>query len=352
MENESVCVLKDSSEQTNSPDNAPLAAYKSSTPLAIFRSGMKHELNKANACANGIAKYVRQNTPELAQISEAAGTSYELVVDVSDDVKEKIAAGAIKLTRDKEGNTYAQMLGEKGRFGKKLPVKMEEVAGKADAVQLANAMQMKALEQQLENIAEQISVIDSRVKEVLQGQQNDRIALFESGMSLYLEAREIEDPRLRSMLIAQAQRALSDSAAQLNLEMRSAIRYLESGEYKSAKRKQVECIDEKMQAINRCFPVVHQAAIAKAAIYCEQGELHAMTASLQAYSHLIEETVGKNAGLLASFDKTDDGTEAGIWKSRAALQLDVTDLAKALNSTEKDIYLLPNQETGEQNEAC
>ena len=114
---------------------------------------------------------------------------------------------------------------------------------------------------------------------------------------------------------------------------------LSNGEYGKAKGKHAELIDEKMASINRCFPVLHQASVARAAIYCEQGEVKAMASALEAYSRLIGQTVGSRAGLLAEFDVSDDGTDRGVWRSGAALQLDVSALSKALSAPEKTFYL-------------
>ncbi len=182
-------------------------------------------------------------------------------------------------------------------------------------------------------------MIDGRVKEVLRGQQNDRIGLFRSGMSLYLEAREVSDEGLRKLLVTQSLRALSDATAQLDLELQEDVAYLANGEYRKAKAKRTELIDEKMASINRCFPVLHQASVARAAIYCEQGEVKAMASALEAYSRLIKQTVGSRADLLAEFDASDDGTDHGVWRSRAALQLDVSALSKALSVPEKTFHL-------------
>jgi len=40
---------------------------------------------------------------------------------------------------------------------------------------MANALQMKALQDQVQQIANQIAVIDHSVREVIQGQQNDSL---------------------------------------------------------------------------------------------------------------------------------------------------------------------------------
>ena len=309
------------------------------SPLTLLNTAIRQNCNEADNAIADIIKAVKRQIPEMAQIGKAADTGFRLVVDVSDETLRDIDRGDIKLTTDKMGNTFAQMRQSNGRYGEKLPIKREEFSQGIDPVQAANAMQVKALQEQLDEIAEQITVIDGRVKEVLRGQQNDRIGLFHSGMSLYLEAREISDEGLQKLLISQSLRALSDAAAQLDLELQEDVAYLSNGEYKKAKGKRMKLIDEKMVSINRCFPVLHQASVARTAIYCEQGEVKAMASALEAYSRLIKQTVGSYAGLLAEFDTSDDGTDQGIWRSRAALQLDVSTLSKALSAPEKTFYL-------------
>lgn len=309
------------------------------SPLALLSKALQASNDEADSAIADIVKAVKRQAPEMAQLYQASEKGFRLVVDAPDDMLQAIDRGDIKLTTDKLGNTYAQIKQAGGKYGKKLPIKKEEFSQGIDPIQAANAMQMKALQEQLDKIAEQITVIDGRVKEVLQGQQNDRIGLFNSGMALYLEAREISDESLQKLLVAQSLRALSDAAAQLDLELQENVAYLANGEYQKAKGKRTQLIDERMASINRCFPVLHQAFIARAAIYCEQGEIKAMASALESYSRLINGTVGSHAGLLAEFDTSDNGTAQGIWRSRAALELDVSALSKALSAPEKTLYL-------------
>ena len=309
------------------------------SPLALLSAAIRESCDEADDAIFDIVKAIERQAPEAAQLRVAAGKGFRLVVDASEETLQAIDRGDIKLTTDKLGNTFAQMKRADGKYGKKLPIKREDFSRGIDPVQAANALQVKAMQEQLDQIAEQITVIDGRVEEVLCGQQNDRIGLFHSGMSLYLEARDVSDEGLRKLLISQSLRALSDSTAQLDLELREDIAYLSSGEYKKAKGKRAELIDEKMASINRCFPVLHQASVARAAIYCEQGETKAMASALESYSRLIGQTVGLHAGLLAEFDISDNGTDQGVWRSRAALQLDVSAIGKALSAPEKTFYL-------------
>ena len=64
-----------------------------------------------------------------------------------------------------------------------------------------------------------------------------------------------------------------------------------------------------------------------------------MSTVLNEYSYFIDGTVAKNASLLAQCDRTDTGTEKGVWKSRAKLKLEVSEFNNQLNAPDKTIYL-------------
>lgn len=234
---------------------------------------------------------------------------------------------------------FAQIREANGHYGSKLPINRQDFRRGVDPVQMSNALQIKALQEQIQSIEDQISLIDRGVKDVLLGQQNDRIGLYYSGLALFLESRNVSKKELRTALVAQALRGLSEAAFQLTLTMQSDIQYLISGEYKAAKGKRVELIEKRMQGIHQSFAFIHQATMLRAGIYCEQGEMVAMSTVLNEYSHFIEGTVAKNAALLAQCDVSDSGTEAGVWKSRAHYKLNVAEFTKQIKSPEKIIYL-------------
>lgn len=282
---------------------------------------------------------VVQEAPALAQVQQSLKKGYRYVVDATESTIEAIDNGRIKLSTDKSGRMFAQIREANGRYGSKLPIKKELFRKGVDPVQMANALQMKALQAQIQIISDQISVIDQSVREILQGQQNDRIGLYYSGMALYLESRRIVDNEMKKALMAQSLRALSEATFQLTLTMQSDIQYLVNKKYKSAKGKSVDLIDDRMRSINQSFVFIHQATILRAGIYCNQGELAAMSTVLDEYSRFIEKTVANNADLLAQCDTTDNGTDEGVWKSRRRLKLDVSDFVKQLNMSEKTVYI-------------
>lgn len=315
-----------------------ISPYDPAYPVVILADGIKKRLAQAEIAAERVYRAVVKQAPEIVQLQQSKEKGYRLVVDASENTLKAIAQGKIKLTTGK-GKTYAQLLDAKGHYSTKLPIKKEVFAKGIDPVKMANAMQMKALQDQIEIIAEQITVIDHSVREVIQGQQNDRIGLYYSGVALYLEAKNVTDSGMQKALIAQSLRALSEATFQLSLTMKTDIQYLVNREYETIRGKRAELIGSRMSNINQSFAFIHQATLLRAAIYCNLGELPVMSTVLEEYSHFIEGTVAKNAPLLAQCDVSDNGTENGTWRSRAKLQLDVAELSKQLCNTEKTMYL-------------
>jgi len=322
------------------PAMEELSPYDAEYHIKFFANGLKDKLKQAEKAAEEIYHAVLKNSPILAQIEQATEKGFKYVVDATESTLEAIENGKIKLTTEKSGQMFAQIREANGHYGSKLPIKREEFAKGIDPVQMANSLQLKALQQQMQTIADQIIMIDYSIQEVLQGQQNDRIGLYYSGMALFLEAKNITDAEMKRSLIAQALRSLSDATFQLTLTMQSDIKYLANKEFNNAKGKKRELlIDERMNNINQSFAFIHQATMLKAGIYCDVGELSAMSTVLDEYAHFIDGTIAGNASLLAQCDTLDNGTENGIWKSRAKLKLDVAYFTKQISTSEKVLYL-------------
>lgn len=322
-----------------SPVLDELSPYSAAYPVELLSNGLKLKLAQAGSIAERVYRSVSKASPIAAQVREATKKGYKYVVDATESTLDAIESGKIKLTTENSGKIFAQIREANGHYGSKLPIKKEVFARGIDPIQMANALQMKALQEQVQQIADQIAIIDHSVREVIQGQQNDRIGLYYSGLTLYLEARNVNDPEMKRALIAQSLRALSEARFQLGLTMQSDIKYLAEGDYKTGKGKSVELIDKRIDSINQSFAFIHQATMLRAGIYCNEGELSAMSTVLNEYSYFIDSTIAKNAGMLAQCDRRDTGTDKGVWKTRAKLKLEVSEFNKQLNAPDKTIYL-------------
>lgn len=202
-----------------------------------------------------------------------------------------------------------------------------------------NAIYLQALGNSLRDIAKQIETIDANVKEVLAGQQNDRLGLYYSGVALYLEASRITDQSFRNQLISQSIKTLSDAVFQLTLGLKSDILYLADKKYNSDKKRAYDLLQEKMLSVDRAFMAIHQSALMKTSIYLQQGEVGAAMAVLEEYERFIAGTIVKNANMLSQCDSRDSGREDGIWKKRAGLQLDVKNAVQRITQARTILIL-------------
>ena len=314
-----------------------LSPYAESFPIHLFRETIQSSIDDARTVAEDIYKAVLQAAPAASQLSQATKKGFRLVVDTTDEMLKDIESGKIKLTEE-NGKTYAQI--KNGNlYGPKLEIKREYFRKEIDPTQMSMALQLASMQDQIQRIAGQLTVIDQSVREVLQGQQNDRLGLYYSGLTQFLEAREVRDEQFRTFLLSNALKSLSEAYHQLMMTMKENISYLEEGKYKGVRGSGVELIDAHMTVINQCFYFIHQSALMRAAIYCEQKELTAMSCVLDQYSDFISTVVVNSAGLLAQCDTSDNGTSEGVWKKRAQLRLDVSEASKKLKSPEKTVYL-------------
>ena len=238
-----------------------ISPHDSASPTSLLSNGLKTRLEQAQILANEVYETVAKESPVIAQVHQSLKKGYRFVVDATESTLEDIESGKIKLSTDNSGNMFAQLQKANGHYGSKLPIKKEYFREDIDPVQMANTLQLKAMQEQLQDIADQLNIIEGSVRDVLQGQQNDRIGLYYSGMALYLESINITDIDMKRLLTAQSLRALSEATFQLSITMRSDIQYLINEEYKSAKGKRVKLIDDRMHSINQSFAFIHQATM-------------------------------------------------------------------------------------------
>ncbi len=310
-------------------------------PMYLFAKNIQPDQDMIESAAKSVYETVVKVSPFAAQLSEVAEKGVRYVVDTPDSMLEAIETGKIKFTREKNGLMFAQIRDNNGHYSNKVPIKREEFARGVDPVQMANAIQLQSLQNQMQEVQASIYAIDRNVKEVIQGQRNDRRAHYLSGLTLYLEASDISDEALRKNLLAQAQRSLSDASNQIALEMQSDIDWVhdvKANNFKGMKDRE-KLLGERIAAINEAFASVHQASLLRAAIYGELGEFKALARTLESYSRFINEQVVSNAGMLAECDPDDFGFEHGTWSKRAELSLNVDDVVKSLESSEQVFYL-------------
>ena len=284
-----------------------LSLFDEQFSISDFQEAIETEEVASDSIKAAVRKAVK-NATDLT--GEEDGSRY--IVEMEDGIKDAINSGKIKLDTNASGEIFAQLRDDKGHYGQKLPIKEELIEQGVSVEEVELALQMDIIRDQLKEIISALSSIESRVTEVLQGQHNDRLGLFYSGLSLYIEARSISDDVLRRQLTAQALKSLSDANSQMIQELRTSVEYLITEKYKKSK-KITDKIDEQLSIIHQCYDIVYRASFLKAAIYHENGEIPAMLTAIDEYGRFVEKMIVPYAGKLSELDRHDQFIEKGTW---------------------------------------
>ena len=322
---------KDVLTKSVNPINNCLSLFDEQFTISDF----SESIEVAEASSESVLSIVRA-VVQKAYSKNQEDSNY--VVDMSNELKESIDNGDIELVTRKGGEIYAQLRSANGRFGKPIPIKKElnEEGISVEAVQMA--LQMDVIKVQLKIIIEDIKEIEGRLTDVFQGQKNDRIGLFYSGLSLFAEARGINDEFLKKQIMAQALKSISDANSQMIQEIRTSVEYLVTEQYRQLKNK-TEKIDEHLSVIQQCYDVVYRASFLKASIYQENGEIASMLMAIDQYGRFVEKMIVPYVGKLSELDRSNKFIEKGRWGKIAHSLVSCQELIQQIS--EGSTYLLP-----------
>lgn len=310
--------------------------------IKVFREEIASKGQKADYILNEVVDTIAAKIV-ISEAAESESEELRYVVDMSSELISDIKSGKVKLDVNKKtGEIFAQLRDDKNRYGKKLPIKEELLEKGIDPVEAITAVQLKEIEQQLLNIVSVLDEIGEDVAAIIQGQQNDRIGLYYSGLNLYIESQSIQDPDFQKFISAQALKSLSDANAQMIQSIKSDMEYLFQKRYKENKKNSVAAIDEKVKSINKSFEVIYRTAVMKAAIYYDKNEIPAMLTVMEEFGKFLKNTIAPYAPKLTEFDVNDRSLKDGIWESRADLILEIEPIKERLAAS--NVYYLERKE--------
>ena len=301
-------------------------------------SDLSSSFIQSEAKADGIITQTKDIIHKVLTKEEKNDEKY--VVQISDEVKAKIDAGEIRFVRNKAGELLAQTRNAKGQFQKRLPIKKELQKQGISNNELEMALQMEAIKGQLENIVGNLKSVEEQLQDVVNGQRGDRIGLYYSGFSLYLEARELQNHEFKSEIISQALKSLSDANSQVVQDLRNNLEYLINHEYEKGRDK-VQAIDEHVSAIKQCYDIITKSYFVKAMIYQENQELQAMLTTIQEYGKFIEMMIIPYIGELHEYDMGSKALDGSSWTNIAHSLSGCEDLKKLLLSNNN--YILSQE---------
>lgn len=249
------------------------------------------------------------SAPAFINLVKASVPKQAFQAILTDDQKEKLASGALKLMTKKDGSLMANLVNPET---KKI-VSTISLQNVNLSPALSQAMTSYASQMQMAQIAEQIQVVQLAIEEVRQGQEYDRLAMAYSCQQKLLQAMEIRNPELKAMALLQIASDAEDSRNLLMQSQNANLSFIkdqpESFFGKLLSGATPEKISQRMNEIRESLSAVNMVSLAEAMAYQEMGENAAARRSLQYYAVYIEKSYLSTKGLVERLDLIDPAPE-------------------------------------------
>lgn len=247
--------------------------------------------------------------PAFINAVKAAVPEVTLQAVLTDEQKQQIAKGALKLMTKKDGSLMAILINPKTtKIVTNIPMEIVKMAPGIAQTIISFSTQM-----QLAQIAEQIHAVQLAVEEVRQGQEFDRLSTAYSCQQKLLQAMEIKNPELRSLALLRLTSDAEDSRNLLMLSQKTNIRFIsdqpESFFGKIISGSNPEKINTRMNEIRENLCAVNMVSLAEAIAYQEMGENEAAKKSLTYFARFIHDTYLAVPDLLERLDLIDPSPE-------------------------------------------
>lgn len=162
------------------------------------------------------------SAPAIVNLVKANIPDVTLQAVLTDEQKQQIAKGALKLMTKKDGSLMANLVNPATKkIVATIPLKNVKMAP-----EVTQAMTNYATQMQMAQIAEQIQIVQLAVEEVRMGQEYDRLATAYSCQQKLLQAMEIKNPELRAMALIQIASDAEDSRNLLMLSQKTNVGFI------------------------------------------------------------------------------------------------------------------------------
>lgn len=265
-------------------------------------------LKKAKAGMKKIEK-VLYCTPAFIMAIKALVPEETFKAVLSNEQKEQLKKGALKLMTKKDGSLMANLVDPKT---KKIVSTIDLKSVKVTP-ELTKAMTDYSTQMQMAQIAEEIQYVQMAVEEVRKGLENDRLAMAYSCKQKLLQAMAIKDKKLRTMALMNLVSSAEDSRNLLMLSQNVNVQLLkdepESVWGKIMGGSTPQKIEQRMEEIRESLCAVNMVSFAEAMAYQEMGETESARLSLQYYSDYVQKTYLELPGFVQRLDMLDSSTK-------------------------------------------
>lgn len=265
-------------------------------------------VKNAKKCFSKIEQML-YTSPSFINMVKASIPEQTFKAILTNEQKEKLANGTLKLMTKKDGTLMANLVNPKT---KKI-VSTISLQSVDLAPELSQAMTSYASQMQLAQIAEEIQQVQNAIEDVRQGQEYDRLATAYSCRQKLFQATEIKNPELKSMALIRIALDAEDSRNLLMQSQNANLTFIkeqpDSFFGKLISGASNDKINQRMEEIRESLNAVNLVSLVEAMAYQEMGESSAAKKSLQYYAEYIDKSYISIDGFVDRLDLIDPSPE-------------------------------------------
>lgn len=265
-------------------------------------------VKNAKKCFSKIEQML-YTSPSFINMVKASIPEQTFKAILTNEQKEKLANGTLKLMTKKDGTLMANLVNPKT---KKI-VSTISLQSVDLAPELSQAMTSYASQMQMAQIAEEIQQVQNAIEDVRQGQEYDRLATAYSCQQKLFQAMEIKNPELKSMALMRIALDAEDSRNLLMQSQNANLTFIkeqpDSFFGKLISGASGDKINQRMEEIRESLNAVNLVSLVEAMAYQEMGESSAAKKSLQYYAEYIDKSYISIDGFVDRLDLIDPSPE-------------------------------------------
>lgn len=232
---------------------------------------------------NKIAKHLKA-APALKGVIDSIKNNKMLIADLTPGQQEALNNGLLKLTQNNNGTLSAILRDNTGKFVKHIDLK--EINLSPDkSLAISNLM----VQYQMAQIMNMLENISYSIEKILQGQQDDRLALVKSARQQFINAKYLRDIDLKRIAILNAIKTCEDSRNQLMISTKRDIDEINKSPENFFKRFSTsqDKIDNTINNIYIQFKALTEVSITEIMCYNELKEYESSVVSLKYYTEYL-----------------------------------------------------------------
>lgn len=274
------------------------------------------------------------SSSSFVEVLKSLVPSETLQAILTDEQKQKIASGALKIMARKDGSLMANLVNPKTN---KIvsTISLETVKLTPD---LGRAITSFSSQMQMAQIAEQIQYVQVAIEEVRQGQENDRLATAYSCQQKFLQAMTIQNPQLRTAALMRIAFDAEDSRNLLMQSQNTNATFIrnqpESIIGKMIHGERPKKINDRLNELRDGLNAINMVSLVEAMAYTELGEQQAANQSLMFYSDFLDKTFLSHKGFVSRLDSIDPSPKEYWSKALPLIMKKIQNLPEYINNEE------------------